>query len=111
MKKIFLILAAAVALAGCSKKPRSLFDYKDCVFSGTSGLLKTVEPEDNNCYSLVLLSAGSPVKLLDWNKEWERFYVRAQKGLASGWCGVNNWNSSPTFWTFLTILFCKTRNS
>ena len=81
MKKIFLILTAAVALAGCSKKPRSIFDYKDCVFSGTSGLLKTFEPEDNNGYSLVLLSAGSPVKLLDWNKEWERFHVRDQNDM------------------------------
>ena len=83
------------ALAGCSKKPRSIFDYKDCVFSGTSGLLKTVDPEDNNGYSLVLLSAGSPVKLLDWNKERERFHVRAQKGLASGWCGVHELEFKP----------------
>ena len=79
MKKPAIIFFAALifsallssALAGCSKKPRSIFDYKDCVFSGTGGLLKTVEPEDNNGYSLVLLSAGSPVKLLDWNKERE----------------------------------------
>lgn len=89
------------ALAGCSKKPRSIFDYKDCVFSGTSGLLKTVEPEDNNGYSLVLLSAGSPVKLLDWNKERERFHVRAQKGLASGWCGVDELEFKPNVLDFL----------
>ena len=89
------------ALAGCSKKPRSIFDYKDCVFSGTSGLLKTVEPEDNNGYSLVLLSAGSSVKLLDWNKERERFHVRAQKGMASGWCGVDELEFKPNVLDFL----------
>ena len=48
------------ALAGCSKKPRSIFDYKDCVFSGTSGLLKTVEPEDNNGSSLCVRFYSAP---------------------------------------------------
>ena len=95
--KIFIVLLVLLQIALCAcgtrKKvgdkedntPRSFFDYENCVFVGKHGLRKTAKPEENNGYSIMLIAAGTPVKILDWNRD-EGVHVISKTDDSEGWC-------------------------